>query len=312
MKKLLPFLIGFAFLLTACRSAGTPEPAAVAETCIPTDTEYVASDNSYIFYEGGEITLEAVCRRSAVLVRAEYLGYNEFGPYTSVHLFRVEEEYTDRIREPVIHVYEDRDTSFCSGKTYYLFLTGFLSCFYPHPVYARVYTRFLVGEDEAGYTFYRGQTLGLDRVGNIGRYLREEIAAKGAYDREPEPLLPESPADACEHAEAILAVTVSRVEESSSRNPYVRYAGFAVDRVLKGEDLPDETAAAEDMAEEILAAAGFAEPLAQVPADVNVGDRLLLFFRRDPRSGRLEPYSTQYTCLRADSDAGREVLARFS
>ena len=277
--------------------------------------ENVAVENDYSTALSDTGDLETVCRGAAVIVKAVYLGFREFSTVNDVHLFSVAEEYTDRIREPIIHVYERKGTSFSSGKTYYLFLSGFLSGFYPHPVYQRCAPSCLIGEEETGYTFYLDRTLELEGVTDIGRYLREEIVGKGAYDREAPYLTPESAGDACANADVILEALVLSVEDTAAGNPYVRYARYSVERILKGEALYTGQGVPKAASGDVEAAAGgdsSRSPLTQAPADTKVGDRLVLLFRSDPETGRLDMYSLQYTCLRANSKEGRYVLEQFA
>lgn len=311
MKRCILCLLGLVLLLSAC--GGRRQEPAPGEKYTPTAEETVAADQGYHAARPEADPLMAVCQSSAVIVKAVYLGYREFSGMVRVHLFSPEEEYTHRLREQIIHVYESRETSFISGKTYYLFLTGFLSGFYPHPVYSRCGPEYLIGEDGNGYTFYGGRTLGLDAAGDLGRYLREEIVEKGYYDRDAAALLPESLEDACEGADVILTAAVLEAEDTPGGNPYIRYARYSVDRVLKGERLyADLTGAARTSSDaDVTAAAGKGAPLMQAPADTAAGDRFILLFRADPDTGMLDMYSLQHSCLRVESEEGQWVLARF-
>lgn len=313
--KLSPLLLAAVlFLLNACGPAEAPEPTDRPEAYTPTYTEIVAADNGYSLGQPAA-SLDEVCRGAAVIVKAVYLGYREFSAVSREYLFDAVEEYTDLLDQRIIHVYESREASFVSGKTYYLFLTGFISCLYPHTVYSRVVPGVLIGEEETGHTFYGGRTLGLEGVADLGRHIREEIIAKGMYDRDAAYLVPESAADACAHAAVILVAAVSSVQETGSGNPYVRYAGYTVERFLKGEDLYRDDARREAVSGDVSSAAGTDgknAPLMQAPADAAAGDRFILLFRIDPETDRLDMFSLQYACLRAESAEGREILDRFA
>ena len=311
-RKSLLICLAMLLLLGGCGRApvkpGEPEEA---ETYTRTFTENVAAENAYLSAPSNTDSPEAVCRDAAVIVKAVYLGFREFSTVADVHLFSVAEEYTDRVREQVVHVYEGKETSFISGKTYYLFLSGFLSCFYPHPVYQRCAPLFLIGEDEAGYTFYGNRTLGLEGVTDMGRYLREEIVGKGAYDREAPLLKPETAEEACAGADVILEAVVLSVEDTAAMNPYIRYARYSVERILKGEALYTGQGEPKAASGDVGSAAGLdsaRSPLTQAPGDTEIGDRLVLLFRSDPENGGLDMYSLQNACLRADSEEGRYIL----
>ncbi len=315
-RRFMLICLAVLFLLGGCgRVPGKPAESEEAEAYTRTFTENVAAENGYSTAPSDTDNLEAVCRGAAVIVKAVYLGFREFSAVSDVHLFSVAEEYTDRIREPVIHVYESKGTSFISGKTYYLFLSGFLSGFYPHPVYQRCAPTCLIGEEETGRTFYGNKTLGLEGVTDIDRYLREEIVGRGAYDREAPYLTPESAEDACANADVILEAVVLSVEDTPARNPCVRYARYSVERILKGEALYTGQGVPKAASDDVETAAGGdsgRSPLTQAPADTEIGDRLVLLFRSDPDSGMLDMYYLQHACLPAESEEGRYVLEQFT
>ena len=314
-KKALPLCLAALLLLGSCgRAPAKPAEPEEAAGYTRTFAEHAAGDNGYSLSPSGADSLAAVCRGSGVILKAVHLGCREFNGNLNVHLFSVAEEYTDRVAEPVVHVYEDKETSFISGKTYYLFLTGFLSGFYPHPVYRRYAPAWLIGEESTGITVYGGRALEPEAARDLGRYLREEIIAKGAYDREAPYLVPESAGDACAGAEVILVARVLSLEDTPNGNPYIRYARYAVERLLKGEALYREKTKSKGTFGDLSSAAGAdaaRSPLTQAPADTEIGDLLVLLFRTDPYTGGLDMYSLQHACLPAESEEGREILGLF-
>lgn len=275
---------------------------------------YIQTDAELVGVRGGTAgvdSLQAVCQGSRVIVKAAYLGYQAFSNLQNVHLFTVEEEFTDLIRDSVLHVYEGKETSFISGKTYYLFLNGFLSSFYPHTVYSRYAPAYLIGEDKDGYTFYDGKTLGLDTVADLSQYLRSEIIAKGLYNQDTALLEYESPESACAQAAVVLVATVGSVAASSSGNPYICYAGFTVDRVLKGEAPSAQGAPTEGLTDDVRSAASLDIPqqlLMQAPADTKVGEQFILLLKLDPESQLLDMFSHQNSCFPLDSEQARTIL----
>lgn len=299
-------------LLTACNTANEKPLTGEYQNYIQTYEETVANNSEYTLSSAPIDSIISVCQGSQIIVKAKYLGYTDFSEIKNAHLFSVEEEFTNLINDDVIYVYEAKDTSFISGKIYYLFLNGFISSFYPHPVYSRYASSFLVGEDESGYTFYKNYSLGLDCVDDIGNYIRGEIIEKGLYNKDTDNLEPESLELACEKAEVILVVRIMTVEASSSSNPYIRYSRYCVDEVLKGEEVYNnyQADATEGLPSEIVSAAGLDTsyyPLMQSPQDTTIGEHFILLLKIDPESKLLDMYSFQNSCFRVDSDEGQLI-----
>ena len=315
MKRfIIPLFLLFCLemLLAGCTTTVEKQPAEKKREYIQTYEEKVSENSGYVQTFAPVDSIVSVCQGSGVIAKAKYLGYNEFSTIKKAHLFSVEEEYTDLIKDDVIYVYENLDTSFISGKTYYLFLNGFLSNFYPHPVYSRCAPSFLVGEDENGYTFYNSLTLGLDTVDDIGQYIKSEIIEKGLYNKDAAYLKPERIEDACEQADVILIADILTVEESSSSNPYIRYSRYSVDEVLKGDEVYKsfQVGLTEELSNEIVNAAGLDGayyPLMQSPFDTKIGEQFILLFKINPESDQLEMYSFQNSCFRVDSDEGNLI-----
>lgn len=315
MRKFILFIF-FALLLSACNSKREQgrESAEESFDYIQTSVESVAETKGFEISPVVIDSIESVCQGSSVIAKATYLGYHEFSSIKNVYLFEVEDEFTNLINDKVIHVYESKDASFISGKTYYLFLNGLISSFYPHTVYSRYAPSCLIGEDEDGYTFYNGKTLGLDAVEDIDQYIKSEIIDKGFYNKDTAYLEYESIESACDNAAVILIATALSVEESSSLNPYIRYSEYSVDRVLKGEDLYYEELSLEGLSDEIIKAAGLGGsniPIMQSPAETKIGDKFVLLFKIDPESQQLDMYSFQNSIFRLASDEGRFILERF-
>ena len=283
---------------------------------IQTYTENVKGSDGFSLSPTVIDSIEDVCQGSSVIAKATYLGYQEFSKIKNVFLFEVEEEFTNLIREKVIHVHADKETSFISGKTYYLFLNGFISSIYPYTKYSRYAPSYLIGEEEDGYTFYKEKTLGMENVDDISEYIRTKIIDKGLYNKDTAKLEYESVEYACNNAEVILIATALSVEETSIQHPYLRNSRYSVERVLRGEALYCEkmSISTEELSDEIIIAAGLDDsyyPLMQTPPDTKVGDKFVLLFKIDPESQLLTMFSHQNNIFRIDSDEGQYILKRF-
>ena len=118
--------------------------------------EYVGPSSAFV--RSDIQSFEDLCEWSDTIVKATYKSKEEFTGSVSVFSFEVEESFTENVSESVIHVYESAESSFIKGKSYYLFLSSLRSSLYPHVVYSRLHSQFLLGELETkgktSYTFY--------------------------------------------------------------------------------------------------------------------------------------------------------------
>ena len=265
-------------------------------------------------------TFEALCEWSNTIVKANYAGSEKFDSSTSIFMFDVETDFTGTvINEKTIHVYENSETSFVEGKSYYLFLSGYRSAGYPHVIYGRIEKNFLLGEEissdgKVKNTFYEGYDLGVKDVKDFSKYIEDEIIQKKHYVTDPAGLLPESLDSACKNADVIVLATVTEVEEW---NKYVSTCYYEVDKVLKGEyaleadqtkPLPDDTD--DEYRDEVNKVAGTYTPNTMASSDTKIGDRLVLLFRYSDNK-ELIMYSGEHYQYPADSEAAKTILDIF-
>jgi len=261
-------------------------------------------------------TFEDLCKWSNTIVKARYIGKEEFSHNTTIFKFEVETDFIGTAEnEKILNVYESAMSSFIKGKSYYLFLTGSRSAGYPHIVYGRLAKGFLLGEQikngNREYTFYNDYKFDVQAVTDFSEYIQKEIIEKGSFIADAPELFSESLESACENADVILLVTVTGTEPV---NKYVSTCFYEVDRFLKEKYLMgngDEKFSFEDMNEKekeiLLEAAGSYIPNTLASAATKAGDQLILLLKYNSNHD-LVMYSGQHGQYPVDSEAGKTIL----
>ena len=189
--------------------------------------EFVGADDSFSLVEID--SFDDVCEWSDTIVKAKYIKRESFDGYKDIFVFKLEEDYIGNVDEKLIHVYEVKESSFIQGKSYYLFMSSFRSPLYPHVVYTRTCNGLLVGEigkgDSTQYTFY-SSSWGLDKVGDISKYIETEIVAKGVYMEEEREALEE----AVKNADAIYKIKLESVKPD---NRFVATCTYTMKETLR-------------------------------------------------------------------------------
>jgi len=293
--KLRPLILALALSVLLCgctRSA----PKNFAENVAPDAS--VSDDIS---------SLEELCRHSNTIIKAKYIDSESFSGSTSEFRFKLERDFIGSVDEDTLHVYESSLTTLIPGKSYYLFMTGHVSCVYPHITFGRICPEFLPGELDGELTFYGGNTLGLPEDCDLDGLI-EQLVADGDYSSEG--LERETPEQAFASADRILLVTVTGV---TKENRYLATCEYVIDRVLRGPEDPDaELRQDSNVPEDVRAAAGEGtEYKTPAPASTKTGDRLVLLFRQNPKSGAYELYSGDSFLFPADDASIRPLLAQF-
>ena len=219
-------------------------------------------------------SFEEVCEWSDTIVKAKYIKRESFDNEKDIFVFKLEDDYIGNVDEKRIHVYEVKESSFIRGKSYYLFMSSFRSPIYPHVSYARTEANFLVGETKNGdsdqYTFYKDRSWGLDKVGDISKYIETEIVAKGAYMKTERKSLDE----AVMNADAIYKI---KVESVKIVNRFVSNCTYTVIEPLRERysvGKPREL------------------PTVLAPSDAKVGDKFIILAKYDEK---YQSYGVDYS-----------------
>ena len=231
-----------------------------------------------------------ICEWSDTIVKAKYIKRENFDGYTDIFVFKVEEDYIGNVDEKRIHVYEEKANSFIQGKSYYLFMSSFRNNIYPHVVYTRTNANFLVGEigkgDASQYTFYNGTSLGLDKVGDVSKYIETEIVEKKAYKRTEN----ESLNDAILNADAIYKI---KTESVKPVNRFVASCTYTVKETLierypvkNNKELPS-----------IL-----------VPSDAKKGDQFIVLLKYNENTQSYGYYSEEHYIYPLRSSEARNII----
>jgi len=231
-----------------------------------------------------------ICEWSDTIVKAKYIKRENFDGYTDIFVFKVEEDYIGNVDEKRIHVYEEKANSFIQGKSYYLFMSSFRNNIYPHVVYTRTKANFLVGEIGKGnarqYTFYNGASWGLDKVGDISKYIETEIVEKKAYMETGS----ESLNDAIMNADAIYEIKMESVEQI---NRFVASCTYTVKETLierypvkNNKELPS-----------IL-----------VPSDAKKGDQFIVLLKYNENTQSYGYYSEEHYIYPLRSSEARNII----
>ena len=235
-------------------------------------------------------SFDDICERSDTIVKAKYIKREKFDGYTDIFVFKVEEDYIGNVDEKQIHVYEEKANSFIQGKSYYLFMSSVRNNIYPHVVYARTYANLLVGESGAGdsqqYTFYNGVSFGLDKVGDISKYIETEIVEKKAYMKTES----ESLNEAILNADAIYKIKMESVE---SFNRFVASCTYTVKETLK-ERYPVVNA------KEL--------PSILVPSDAKKGDQFIVLLKYNENTQSYGYYSAEHYIYPLRSSEARNII----
>lgn len=251
-------------------------------------------------------TIEDISKWSDTIVKAKYLRKEEFDSSTAVFVFETEEDFVGNVEEREIHVYESAQSSFIEGKSYYLFLSSFYSKWYPHVVYRRVSTGFLMGEKNKSstYTFYQNNDMGLKAIDDMNEYIMKEIVDKKSYMQEDE-RLGESLEEICENADA---VTLIEVLEVKPQNQYVALCTYEVKEVLRNRYVEEFDGETEELLDEVKEAAG-SRRLPSVPAAITteVGDQFLLIERYDEETKDYKLYAEGRYLYSFDSTEGQFI-----
>lgn len=188
-------------------------------------------------------------------------------------------------------------------------MTGYRSSLYPHIVYRRVETGFLMGETNtrgrSAYTFYQGYDLEMKEVSDMAGYIREEIVEKSNYMKAEETGATETFEEACQKTDAIWQI---RVVKTAVANPFVKECSYVITKKIRERyesDLPLE----EDLPEEIIEAAGIgveSYPIALGPADAKEGDEFLLLQRY--QNGKYGMYSEEHFLYAMDSEEAEYIM----
>lgn len=303
MKRILSFVLVVLVLAAVIPGCGDKEP----------QVEYVGPDNA--IYDVVFGTIETVCEYSNTIVKARYVGMEEVDWNTGIYMFELEEDFTGRADEEILHVYEDGGSSFIEGKSYYLFMTGNRLASYPHIKYVRQAKSLLIGEDmDSGMlTFYNDISLGLEKDIDFSEYLREEIIAKELYEDD-RYIASESLESAVENTDVVLVATVDRI----AQHELVNFAYYSVEKVLKGEfegvSARDSLEGIpEDIAEQIREVAGTWTPNVIVSKNIEVGEKLIvmLSYSKTGSGSGYNTYSGEHSYHTVESESGQKILELF-
>ena len=279
MKRAMVSLILSALLLTGC--ADESAQVSTVERVGPDDSISLAEFNS----------IQDVCAWSNTIVKAKYLSHEELSSSKNVFKFEVEENITGNCDEEIISIHESVESSFITGKSYYLFLSGYRSALYPYVVYTRVCPDFLVGEIDEGYTFYENQSLQANEIADMTLYLKDEIVSAGKYVVNDADLVSEPLEEACDNAAGIAVVEFYSVKPRSSRTSFCSYE---VQSTLKS--LPDDP---------------ISNGAITAPASAEEGDRYILLYAYNGEAGAYKMYPNEHALYSADSAEGRTILEKY-
>lgn len=258
-------------------------------------------------------TFEDVCNWSDTIVKAKYVKRESFDGYSDIYIFKLEHDYIGNVDEKLLHVYEDCGTSFIQGKSYYLFLSSFRGSLYPHVVYRRTNTEFLMGDNEeinsAKYTFYQDYSLGLEKVSDISNYIETEIIAKNSYMVMEESVSFEQ---AYMDADAIYKI---KVEKVSPVNPFVSICSYTVTEKLRELYSEEEmNKDKEPISEEVAIVAGIGEeilPNTIGPVEAKIGDQFILFMKYNENTHSYGMYSAEEFLYPIDSSEAQYVIRKI-
>lgn len=251
-------------------------------------------ENVGLNLEASTVSLDSfsdVCEWSDTIVKAEYIKKEDFDGYSNIYIFELEEDYIGNVNEKRLHVYESADSSFIKGKSYYLFMSSFNSPLYPHVVYRRTNTNFLMGDsterNSEQYTFYQDYSLGLNEVTDISSYIKTEVVETNSYLQQNI----ESLEEACKNIDAIYKI---KVGENSPINRFVSSCSYTITEKLR-ERYSIEEIDIESFSDEIISVGGLDEeiPLTTIcPSDAVEGDEFILLLK----------YNEYYNCYFLYSD----------
>ena len=271
--------------------------------------EYVGPSSAFV--RSDIQSFEDLCEWSDTIVKATYKSKEEFTGSVSVFSFEVEESFTENVSENVIHVYESSESSFVKGKSYYLFLSSLRSSLYPHVVYSRLHSQFLLGELESkgnmSYTFYGDYNLDVADVTDFSEYIKTKIIETGSYMKNPVDGSGESLEKACKNADGVFKIRIVSLYEI---NPRVKVCEYIVEEVYR-DRYNKKFAVVEDADKAIKEAAGNGEGYSTItgPADAEVGDDFILLQRYNEESDSYEMYSGEHFLYRPESEEGQYVLS---
>lgn len=254
-------------------------------------------------------SFEDICNNSDTIVKAKYVRKESFDGYSNIYIFELEHDYIGNVDEEFLHVYENNESSFIKGKSYYLYLSSFRSSLYPHVSYCRINTDFLMGDNternSTRYTFYQDYSLGLEKVSDISDYIETEIIATNSYMTEERVTFEQAYMD----ADAIYKI---KVEEVSPVNRFVAICSYSITEKLREiyseEDIKNDK---EPISEEIAIVAGSnVETLPNTvgPIDTKIGDQFILFMEYNENIHSYGMYSAEEFLYPIDSSEAQYVI----